>query len=67
MRHISRDDRGRYTAWKVRVTRNGILIQRNFSDANYGGKAGALAAARDYLQRVINKPEIRYNTRSRVS
>ncbi|TCO78616.1 AP2 domain-containing protein [Chromatocurvus halotolerans] len=54
---ISRiDDDTHYThAWRVSLRRRGKALVKNFPDKKYGGKRGALAAARKYRDQLLEQ------------
>lgn len=55
MKHIYRidHDRSRTHSWLVTVQRRGRIYHRHFTDAIYGGKRQALAAARIYRDGLV--------------
>ena len=63
---IQRSDRQRYIGWYVRVSRNGKISTKFFSDAEYGGKIKALhtAANQDAEWREIQSDVLKWNPQS---
>ena len=51
--------------WQVRVTRRGITINEFFSDAKYGGRAGALSEAIHFRDKTVR--ELRPYLRSELA
>jgi 1,2-phenylacetyl-CoA epoxidase PaaB subunit len=42
-------------SWKVQIRRRGRAINKHFTDSRHGGKRKALAAAKDYRDRLVRK------------